>query len=122
MAYFSVNIYDLLRGMKETIQYCRWNSHSPAVDWKSQTTEYNVWMRWNCQIFSLLFSGFDRAGGEKGGGWKKWSWLRKAQTTSVLLSPIKHTRHFLQAKYTKLCYRVKCIAISILYNSTPRNL
>ena len=68
MAYFSVNIYDLLRGMKETIQYCRWNSHSPAVDWKSQTTEYNVWMRWNCQIFSLLFPGFDRTGGEKGGG------------------------------------------------------
>jgi len=41
-----------------------------------------------------------------GGGGLKWSWLRKAQATSVLLRPIKNTRHFIQAKYTKLCYWV----------------
>jgi len=63
MAYFNVNIYHSLKVMKETTQYCRWNSHSPALDWKSQTTEYNVWMRWKCQIFPFLFPGYGRAGG-----------------------------------------------------------
>lgn len=66
MAYFKVYIYHWLKRM-ETTQHVCWNSHCPSSNWKSQTKEYNVWMRWNCHSFPFLLHGYGR-----GGGGKKW--------------------------------------------------